>query len=42
MIFKSPGDVLFNIGSFPVYCYGVTLAIASFVGVFVSYKVFKK
>lgn len=41
MIFKSPGDVLFNIGSFPVYCYGVTLAIASFVGVLVAYKVFK-
>lgn len=41
MVFKSPGDVLFSIGSFPVYCYGVTLAIASFVGVLVAYKVFK-
>lgn len=41
MVFKSPGDVLFNICSMPVYTYGVIIAFSCFVGVLVSYAVYK-
>lgn len=42
MTFQSPGDVIITIGSFPIYYYGVIMALACLTGVFVSYKVFKQ
>ena len=42
MIFQSPGDVIINIFGFPVYYYGVILALACVVGVLVSFHIFKK
>ncbi len=41
-MFQSPGDVLFRIGDFPVYYYGLTMALACITGVSVAYLIFKK
>ena len=41
MTFQSPGDILFSIGSFSVYYYGIIMAFACFVGVFAAYKIFR-
>lgn len=40
-MFQSPGDVLFRIGDFPVYYYGLTMALACITGVSVAYLIFK-
>lgn len=42
MIFQSSGDVLFSISGFPIYYYGVIMAVACLAGFFISYNVFKK
>lgn len=42
MIFQSPGDVFFKIFDFPVYYYGVVMAAACYIGIYASYRVFKK
>ena len=43
MIFKAPSEVCFYItDNFPVYWYGIIVAFSCFVGVFVSYKLYKK
>ena len=42
MIFKSPGSVIFSIGDFNIYAYGVTMALACLVGIVVSHLVCKK
>lgn len=42
MVFQSPGDICFRIFGFPVYNYGITMALACFVGVYISYLMFKK
>jgi len=43
MVFQSPSEICFNITeNFPVYWYGIIVAFACFMGVFVSYKVYKK
>ena len=42
MIFKSPGEILININGFPVYYYGVIMELACLIGVYISYKLFKK
>ncbi len=41
MILQSPGDVLIQIGSFPVYYYGVIMAFACLTGISVSYYTFR-
>lgn len=41
-MFASPTDVLFKVNGFPVYVYGFVMALACFVGVCVSYFVYKK
>lgn len=41
-MFKSPGDILFQIGNFPIYNYGLTMALACIVGVSAAYLIFKK
>lgn len=41
-MFTSPGDVLFRIGDFAVYNYGITMALACFAGVSAAYFLFKK
>lgn len=40
-MFQSPGDICFSLFGFPIYNYGITMACACLLGVFVSYKVFK-
>lgn len=42
MVFKSPGDVFITVFNFPVYYYGITMALACLVGVCVAYVVFKR
>jgi len=42
MIFQSPGDILFSINNFSVYTYGVIMAVACLVGVYVSYFIYWK
>ena len=42
MIFQSPGDIVFSIGGFSIYYYGIIMAFACFVGVWTSYKVFRR
>lgn len=42
MTFQSPGDVFFTVFNYPVYYYGVIMATACFLGISVSYLVFKK
>ncbi|MBR2526461.1 prolipoprotein diacylglyceryl transferase [bacterium] len=41
IILSSPGAVAFNIGAFPVYYYGICIAIAALIGFWVSYGVIK-
>ncbi len=41
MIFQSPGDVLFSIGSFSIYYYGIILAVSCLVGIIISYKIYR-
>ena len=41
-MFKSPGDVLFSICGFPIYNYGLTMALACIIGVSAAYLLFKK
>lgn len=41
-MFQSPGDILFRIGDFPIYNYGLTMALACITGVSVAYILFKK
>jgi len=41
-MFASPGDTAFSIGSFPIYYYGIIMAIALTVGVFFAAFVTKK
>ena len=40
--FQSPGDIAFNILGFPVYFYGIILAIAIAAGVYAAYLLYKK
>lgn len=40
--FQSPGEIAFNILGFPVYYYGVILAVAIFVGVYTADFLYKK
>ena len=42
MILKSPSDVAFSIWGFPVYWYGIILAFACFVAVFIAQRVYSK
>ena len=42
MMFQSPGDIAFNIFGFPIYFYGIILAIAIVVGVYTAYFLYKK
>lgn len=41
IILSSPGAVAFTIGNFPVYYYGICVAVASVVGFFLSYQIIK-
>lgn len=41
-MFQSPGDIAFSIFGFPIYFYGITLAVAIFVGVYTAYILYKK
>lgn len=41
-MFQSPAEVAFNIFGFPVYYYGIILALAIFIGVYASYFLYKK
>ena len=40
-VFTSPGDIAFNVLSFPVYYYGIVMAFACLVGVFTSFLFFQ-
>lgn len=40
--FQSPGDIAFSIFGFPVYYYGIIMAIAVFVGFYIAYLLYKK
>lgn len=40
-MFQSPGDVAFNIFGLPVYYYGIIMACSIFIGVYVSYFLYK-
>ena len=42
MILKSPGDTAFTLFNFPVYYYGIILAAACFVAVFIAKVVYDK
>lgn len=42
MTFQSPGDIAFSILNFPVYYYGIIMAIAVTIGVFGAYYLCKK
>ncbi len=42
IILASPGAIAFRLGGFPVYYYGICIALAALVGVVVSYKIIKK
>lgn len=42
MILKSPGDIAFSIFGFPVYFYGIILALACLIAVFIAQKVYSK
>lgn len=41
-MFTSPGEIAFNIGSFPVHYYGIIIALAILTGIFVSVFITKK
>lgn len=41
-MFVSPGDIAFNIGTLPIYYYGIIMAVSLCVGVFVSNLITKK
>lgn len=41
-MFKSPAEIAFNIFGFPVYFYGITLALAIFAGIYAAYYIYKK
>lgn len=41
-MFKSPAEIAFNIFGFPVYFYGITLALAILAGIYASYYIYKK
>lgn len=41
-MFTSPGDTAFRVWGFPLYWYGIVMAIACFVGIVVSYLVFRQ
>ncbi len=41
-MFQSPSDIAFNIFGFPVYFYGIIMAISIFIGVYTSYFLYKK
>lgn len=41
-MFQSPGDIAFSILGFPVYYYGITLALAILTGVYTAYIMYKK
>ncbi len=40
--FQSPGEIAFNIFGFPVYYYGIILAVAIFVGIYTADLLYKK
>ena len=40
--FQSPGDIAFNILGFPIYFYGLILALAIIVGVYTAYFLYKR
>lgn len=40
-MFQSPGDTAFYIKSMPVYWYGIILAVAVFIGFYISYRLYK-
>lgn len=42
MIIQSPSDVAFSIFGYPVYYYGIILAVAIFIGVYAAYLLYKK
>ena len=42
IMFQSPGDIAFSIFGFPVYFYGITMALAIFAGVYTAYLFYKK
>lgn len=42
MTFESPGEILFDINGFAVYSYGVVMAIACLLGIYISYLIYKK
>lgn len=41
-MFVSPGDIAFSLGAFPIYYYGITMAISLLVGVFIVTIIAKK
>ena len=41
-MFQSPGDVAFSVFNMPIYCYGIIMAIAVFLGFLVCYNLYKK
>ena len=41
-VISSPGSVAFTVSSFPVYYYGICIALGALVGFYVSYYVIKK
>lgn len=40
-MFKSPAEIAFNIFGFPVYFYGITLALAILTGIYAAYFIYK-
>ena len=42
LVLVSPTDVAFNLFGLPIYCYGITMAIAALSGFYVSYLIAKK
>ena len=41
-MFQSPGDIAFSIFGFPVYFYGITMALSIFSGIYIAYFLYKK
>lgn len=41
-MFQSPGDIAFSIFGFPVYFYGITMALSIFSGIYIAYFLYKR
>lgn len=41
-MFQSPGDIAFTIFDFPVYFYGIILAVSIFIGIYTAYFLYKR